>query len=55
MAPPVATAPAAVANKPVPVQIIGRPEVDDEIELVDDLDSLAGNEVMRGCGNDNPY
>ncbi|MFC5246501.1 hypothetical protein [Streptomyces nigrescens] len=55
MAPPVATAPAAVATKPVPVNITTRPAVDDEIEFVDDLDSLAGNEAMRGCGNDNPY
>lgn len=29
--------------------------VEDDIEFVDDLDALAGNEVMRGCGNDNPY
>ncbi|MFF3178120.1 hypothetical protein ACFVQ0_36495 [Streptomyces sp. NPDC057900] len=52
---PVATAPAPVASKLVPVNITTGPAVVDEIELVDDLDSLAGNEVMRGCGNDNPY
>ncbi|MCQ8829879.1 hypothetical protein [Streptomyces malaysiensis] len=37
------------------VEITPRHVVDDEIELVDDLDEVAGNEVMRGCGNDNPY
>ncbi|MBI0374712.1 hypothetical protein JBE27_00080 [Streptomyces albiflaviniger] len=37
------------------VEITPRQEVNDEIELVDDLDEIAGNEVMRGCGNDNPY
>ncbi|MFE1378663.1 hypothetical protein ACFW6S_06935 [Streptomyces sp. NPDC058740] len=25
------------------------------LEIVVNLDDLAGNEVMRGCGNDNPY
>ncbi|MEV7501750.1 hypothetical protein [Streptomyces sp. NPDC093018] len=55
MAPPVATAPVAIATKSIPVQINSRPEAVDEVELVDDLDTLAGNEVMRGCGNDNPY
>ncbi|MEV0410334.1 hypothetical protein ACWGCK_09635 [Streptomyces virginiae] len=39
----------------VAVQITKRPAVDDEIEFVDDLDAVAGNEVMRGCGEDNPY
>ncbi|MDN3056162.1 hypothetical protein PH213_16740 [Streptomyces sp. SRF1] len=37
------------------VEITPRHVVDDEIEFVDDLDELAGSEVMRGCGNDNPY
>jgi hypothetical protein len=40
---------------PVAVEISKRPETVDEIEFVDDLDSIAGNETMRGCGNDNPY
>jgi hypothetical protein len=39
----------------VAVEITTRPDVDEEIEFVDDLDAVAGNEVMRGCGNDNPY
>ncbi|MFI2260607.1 hypothetical protein [Streptomyces tubercidicus] len=25
------------------------------LEFVDDLDAIAGAEVMRGCGEDNPY
>ncbi|MFG3118718.1 hypothetical protein ACGF4C_30645 [Streptomyces sp. NPDC048197] len=37
------------------VEITPRPEVDDDLEFVDNLDEVAGNEVMRGCGNDNPY
>ncbi|WP_405676188.1 hypothetical protein OG292_15600 [Streptomyces sp. NBC_01511] len=28
---------------------------DDEIEVVEDLDALAGTDVMLGCGNDNPF
>lgn len=41
---------------PVAVEIITTPTaVEDEFEFVEDLDTLAGNEVMRGCGNDNPY
>ncbi|WKK26585.1 hypothetical protein QZH56_13900 [Streptomyces olivoreticuli] len=39
----------------ITVEITTRQDVDDEIELIDDLDTVAGNEVMRGCGNDNPY
>ncbi|MDI3422944.1 hypothetical protein [Streptomyces luteolus] len=39
----------------IAVEIIPRPEVDDEFDVVEDLDTVAGNEVMRGCGNDNPY
>ncbi|MEV0413974.1 hypothetical protein AB0I68_24975 [Streptomyces sp. NPDC050448] len=39
----------------VAVQITKRPAVDEEIEFVADLDAVAGNEVMRGCGEDNPY
>ncbi|WP_187645477.1 hypothetical protein [Streptomyces sp. TRM49041] len=46
---------APVATAPVAVQITTRPDVEDEIEFVDDLDAVAGNEVMRGCGEDNPY
>ncbi|MEB8338035.1 hypothetical protein [Streptomyces endophyticus] len=26
-----------------------------DVEFVDDLDILAGGDVMRGCGDDNPY
>ncbi|MEU7045424.1 hypothetical protein AB0A77_30815 [Streptomyces varsoviensis] len=44
---------------PVTVEITERPLTEaaseDGVEFVDDLDTLAGNEVMRGCGNDNPY
>ncbi|MEU6822783.1 hypothetical protein ABZ921_19325 [Streptomyces atriruber] len=55
MTPPVATTP-AVATKPTPVKITSRPEADVEgIEFLDDLDAVAGNEIMRGCGDDNPY
>ncbi|HZF90453.1 hypothetical protein [Streptomyces sp.] len=46
---------APVATAPVAVTITNRPDVEDEIEFVEDLDALAGNEVMRGCGEDNPY
>ncbi|MEW2634676.1 hypothetical protein AB0903_24295 [Streptomyces sp. NPDC048389] len=28
---------------------------DDEIEVVEDLDAIAGTDVMLGCGNDNPF
>ncbi|MEV0776331.1 hypothetical protein [Streptomyces sp. NPDC050428] len=28
---------------------------DDEIEVIDDLDALAGTDVMLGCGEDNPF
>ncbi|MFF4254986.1 hypothetical protein ACFY1L_27640 [Streptomyces sp. NPDC001663] len=28
---------------------------EDEIEFVEDLDDVAGGDVMRGCGDDNPY
>lgn len=27
----------------------------DEIEILDDLDDIAGTHVMLGCGDDNPY
>ncbi|MFE9330453.1 hypothetical protein [Streptomyces sp. NPDC006925] len=37
------------------VELTPRDEIDDDIEYVDDLDHVAGNEVMRGCGEDNPY
>ncbi|MEV5567617.1 hypothetical protein AB0L54_32895 [Streptomyces sp. NPDC052196] len=38
----------------VAVEITTRTAADeDEIEFVDDLDAIAGNETMRGCGNDN--
>ncbi|WKU45954.1 hypothetical protein Q3V23_18875 [Streptomyces sp. VNUA116] len=41
---------------PTAVEITTAPTaIEDDIEFVDDLDNLAGNEVMRGCGNDNPY
>ncbi|MER5783723.1 hypothetical protein ABT104_18670 [Streptomyces mobaraensis] len=41
---------------PVAVEITTTPAaVEDDIEFVEDLDNLAGNEIMRGCGNDNPY
>ncbi|MFZ3562901.1 hypothetical protein ACOKM5_44000 [Streptomyces sp. BH097] len=42
---------------PIPVEITERPADTSEpdIEFVDDLDTLAGGNVMRGCGNDNPY
>ncbi|MFI6874953.1 hypothetical protein ACIBL6_16110 [Streptomyces sp. NPDC050400] len=25
------------------------------VEFVNDLDTVVGGEVMRGCGNDDPY
>jgi hypothetical protein len=36
------------------VEITVRPDVEDEVEVVD-LDAVAGSDVMRGCGDDNPY
>ncbi|MFE4665460.1 hypothetical protein ACFRI7_06000 [Streptomyces sp. NPDC056716] len=36
------------------VEITVRPDDEDEIEFVD-LDDIASGDVMRGCGNDNPY
>ncbi|MEU1674111.1 hypothetical protein ABZ752_19085 [Streptomyces roseifaciens] len=39
----------------IAVEITTRPAAEDDIEFVDDLDDLAGREVMMGCGNDNPY
>jgi len=38
----------------IAVEITVRPDVEDEVEVVD-LDAVAGGDVMRGCGNDNPY
>lgn len=40
---------------PVTVEITGRTDVEDDVEFVEDLDGLAGTEVMRGYGNDNPW
>ncbi|MEL3944521.1 hypothetical protein [Streptomyces sp. LNU-CPARS28] len=54
MAPPVATAPTNDQHLAA-VALIALSEALEEIEFVDDLDEVAGNEVMRGCGNDNPY
>ncbi|WP_180931261.1 hypothetical protein [Streptomyces sp. AJS327] len=45
----------ATTDPAVSVQLTTRPVNEDEVELVDDLDTIAGNEVMRGCGDDNPY
>ncbi|MFK0116674.1 hypothetical protein [Streptomyces sp. NPDC090994] len=36
------------------VEITVRPAPEDECEFVD-LDEIAGGDVMRGCGDDNPY
>ncbi|WP_267965053.1 hypothetical protein [Streptomyces fulvoviolaceus] len=36
------------------VKITVRPTDEDEVEFVD-LDEVAGSDVMRGCGDDNPY
>ncbi|MFC8349761.1 hypothetical protein [Streptomyces sp. NPDC057280] len=36
------------------VEITVRPDVEVEVEVVD-LDAVAGGDVMRGCGDDNPY
>lgn len=41
---------------PVPVMITTAPPAeDDDISFIDDIDALAGAEVMLGCGDDNPY
>lgn len=40
----------------VAVEITPGPHAEEEeIEIIDDLDALAGTEIMLGCGNDNPY
>ncbi|WP_181861148.1 hypothetical protein [Streptomyces diacarni] len=46
---------ALTITRPEIVETTTRPDADDEIEFVDNLDTVAGNEVMRGCGDDNPY
>lgn len=42
---------------PVAVEIMAAPGsvVDDEITIVDDVDTVSSAAVMLGCGNDNPY
>ncbi|MGH3327643.1 MAG: hypothetical protein ACRDPT_07620 [Streptomycetales bacterium] len=48
--------PPATAAKPIPVALTTRPLAEDEIEIVDDLDTLVET-VMCSCsaGDDNPY
>lgn len=36
------------------VEITVQPAAEDEVEVVD-LDAVASSDVMRGCGDDNPY
>lgn len=39
----------------VPVEInLSRP-IDDEEIIIDDLDELANDTIVMGCGDDNPY
>jgi hypothetical protein len=37
------------------VEIAVRLHAEDEVEFVEDLDEVAGGDVLRGCGDDNPY
>jgi hypothetical protein len=49
-------APTATASQPVPVSITARPLAEDEVEFLDDLDTLVET-VMCSCsaGDDQPY
>jgi hypothetical protein len=41
---------------PVPVTIAAVALSEDkDIAFIDDVDAIAGAEVMLGCGDDNPY
>lgn len=41
---------------PVPVMIDTAPRAEDDgITFIDDVDALAGTDVMFGCGDDNPF
>lgn len=40
----------------VPVEInLSRPVDNEEIIIIDDLDQLASDTIVMGCGDDNPY
>lgn len=40
---------------PVPVTIDRTRAKDDDIAFIDDVDAIAGTDIMFGCGNDNPF
>lgn len=39
----------------VPVEITTTAPAEEEIEIIGDLDDIAGTEPMLGCNDDNPY